>query len=172
MARRHFEERPDILETSSNLELIERYRLDREGILFINKELEFISPFTKRSNSLSSITQILITLRYLATGSIQLNYADMHSVSQPTVSRVISRVTDALSSANFSSRYIKFPTSQIELNQVKQQFNGLCSFPNVVGVIDGTHIQIQAPSHEEASYVNRMGYHSINTQVSILFKIK
>lgn len=38
-------------------------------------------------------------------------------------------------------------------------------FPNVIGVIDCTHIRIQAPSVNENDYVNRKGYHSINIQV-------
>ncbi|XP_052256779.1 uncharacterized protein LOC127861985 isoform X2 [Dreissena polymorpha] len=45
-------------------------------------------------------------------------------------------------------------------------------FPNVIGVIDGTHVQIQAPSIDEPMYVNRMGYHSINTQVMFLKIVK
>lgn len=44
---RQWQEDPDILETSSNLKFIERYRLDRDGILFLNKQMEFISLITK-----------------------------------------------------------------------------------------------------------------------------
>ncbi|XP_053372959.1 putative nuclease HARBI1 [Mercenaria mercenaria] len=42
---------------------------------------------------------------------------------------------------------------------------GTARFPKVVGVIDGTHIKILAPSEEEDIFVNRKGYHSINVQV-------
>ncbi|KAM7413811.1 hypothetical protein PAMA_018889 [Pampus argenteus] len=38
-------------------------------------------------------------------------------------------------------------------------------FPNVIGCIDGTHITITAPSHNEANYVNRKSIHSINVQI-------
>lgn len=38
-------------------------------------------------------------------------------------------------------------------------------FPQVVGVVDGTHIRIQAPSANEDDYVNRKGFHSLNVQV-------
>jgi hypothetical protein len=166
MARRQFNPRPDILEDLSDFEILQRYRLNKNGILFLNKELsDVIDPNTKRNHSLSGLHKILITLRYLATGSIQLNYADVHGVSQPTVSRVITQVVNAIFESDLRKRFIKFPTSIEEIRNVKRDFYEVSSFPNVIGVIDGTHIQIQSPSREEECYVNRMGYHSINTQV-------
>lgn len=51
-------------------------------------------------------------------------------------------------------------------------------FPGIIGVIDCTHIAIVPPNSEdnlypEHVYVNRKGYHSINTQlVSNLFKFE
>uniref|UniRef100_A0A3P9B6H7 Putative nuclease HARBI1 n=1 Tax=Maylandia zebra TaxID=106582 RepID=A0A3P9B6H7_9CICH len=38
-------------------------------------------------------------------------------------------------------------------------------FPGVVGVIDGTHVRIIAPSEDEAVFVNRRNFHSINVQI-------
>ncbi|MCL4160364.1 UNVERIFIED_CONTAM: hypothetical protein GTU68_027344 [Idotea baltica] len=39
--------------------------------------------------------------------------------------------------------------------------------PNIIGVVDGTHIEIQAPANNryEAAYVNRKQYHSLNAQI-------
>ncbi|KAH3802839.1 hypothetical protein DPMN_156529 [Dreissena polymorpha] len=75
---------------------------------------------------------------------IQLNTGDLHSVAQSSVSRAVSQTLYALSSPNV--------------------------FPNVIGVIDGTRLQIEAPSIDEPMYVNRMEYHSISTQV-LLFNL-
>jgi len=44
---------------------------------------------------------------------------------------------------------------------LSKQRNG---FPGIVGAIDGTHISIKAPSSHPQSYVNRRGFHSIQTQ--------
>ncbi|XP_054871452.1 ubiquitin-conjugating enzyme E2 G2 isoform X3 [Amphiprion ocellaris] len=41
-------------------------------------------------------------------------------------------------------------------------------FPSVIGCMDGTHIPITAPSHNEADYVNRKSIHSINVQESLM----
>ncbi|XP_033729167.1 uncharacterized protein LOC117318274 [Pecten maximus] len=37
-------------------------------------------------------------------------------------------------------------------------------FPNIIGAIVGTHIEIKAPTSHPQSYVNRKGYHSIQLQ--------
>ena len=36
------------------------------------------------------------------------------------------------------------------------------TFSGVIGCVDGTHIRLQRPSQNEADYVNRKGYHSVN----------
>ena len=82
--------------------------------------------------------KILLTLRFLATGGIQLNDADIHNVSQSTVSKVINEVTQQLSSQRFVNRFIKFPTTIQELDVQVEHFHGIARFPRVVGLIDGT----------------------------------
>ncbi|XP_052260338.1 putative nuclease HARBI1 [Dreissena polymorpha] len=48
---------------------------------------------------------------------------------------------------------------------VQKQFYNIAGFPQVVGVVDGTHIRIQAPSANEDDYMNRKGFHSLNVQM-------
>ena len=48
--------------------------------------------------------------------------------------------------------------------EVKTKFYELAHFPGVLGLVDGTHVRIQKPSENEADYVNRNFYHSINVQ--------
>ncbi|XP_018365088.1 PREDICTED: putative nuclease HARBI1, partial [Trachymyrmex cornetzi] len=38
-------------------------------------------------------------------------------------------------------------------------------FPGIIGMIDGTHIKIEAPQENHESYINRKGYHSIQLQI-------
>ena len=51
---------------------------------------------------------------------------------------------------------------------IKSQFYELANLPGVLGLVDGTHIRIQKPSENEADYVNRHFYHSINVQAICL----
>ena len=54
--------------------------------------------------------------------------------------------------------------SPAETATIKSQFYELAHFPGVLGLVDETHIRIQKPSHDEADYVIRHFYHSINVQ--------
>lgn len=164
MAR--YRERPDYLNEATNLQLIERYRFDREGILYLDANLNHIlKPKTRRNNSFSSLEKIIVTLRYLATGHIQLNNADIHGIRQPSVSRIVNEVTQAFCKPEVISRYVHMPATRQRVQEIKNGFFQVAGFPNVVGLIDGTHIPIKAPVEDEPAYVNRMSYHSINTQV-------
>lgn len=156
----------DDLAELSNQAIINRYRLDHDGISFLTDLLEEdLQPKTNKKNALTALQKVKISLRYFASGEIQLNDGDIHNVSQSSVSRCISQVIDAVSKPHIVNRFIKFPTTQYEIQDNEKQFYGVAKFPNVFGVIDCTHIQLQAPPQNEEFYVNRMNYHSINTQV-------
>ena len=58
--QRVFRERVDILEQFRDDEIIARYRLSREAIVYLNESLRVdLEPKTNRSNSLSSLTQVI-----------------------------------------------------------------------------------------------------------------
>ena len=117
-----------------------------------------ISPNTRRSYSLSASTQVLLTLRILASGSFLEVIGDtFHSVSG-----VVRRVTLALAAKAVD--FIKFPSSRAISDEIKQGLFHIGEFPCGIGCIDGTHVRILAPSQNEPDYVNRKGFHSINVQ--------
>lgn len=51
------------------------------------------------------------------------------------------------------------------MNQNKEEFFNRFNFPGVIGAIDCTHIAILKPKVNAHNFLNRKGYHSINTQV-------
>ncbi|XP_046345474.2 putative nuclease HARBI1 isoform X1 [Haliotis rufescens] len=163
---RIFNERRDILHSLDDNELIQRYRFDRNSIVYICDILEQeLSPITQRSCAVSCVTKVLVTLRYLATGKFQICNGDDHGLSQPTISRVIFQTLDSLTSHRILRRFVTFPVQPQEIRRHQQRFYQTANFPGIVGVIDGTHIQIQAPSVNEKEFVNRHNYHSVNTQI-------
>ncbi|CAC5421336.1 HARBI1 [Mytilus coruscus] len=67
---RHFRLKDDLSLNLSNEELRERYRFGREGITFIsNLVSNDISRKTKRNHALTVPQMVMVTLRFLATGS-------------------------------------------------------------------------------------------------------
>lgn len=106
--------------------------------------------------------QVLISLRYIATGNDQIGISDCCEVSQSYVSRCVSKVAFAI--GNLSPDVIKFPENN-DINRVKQDFMAIAGMPGVIGCIDCTHIAVQMPTHPRPEiFRNRKGYFSINVQ--------
>ncbi|KAK0146734.1 putative nuclease HARBI1 [Merluccius polli] len=61
--------------------------------------------------------------------------------------------------------FIRFPLDNQQLHRIKANFMA-CRYAGVVGAVDGTHIQIIAPSKDEDVFVNRKKVH-INTQIVV-----
>ena len=149
----------------SESELRSRYRFGREGIQFIVDLLtDAIYPVTRRSHSLSTEEQVLITLRVLATGSfLQVIGDTFGSYDKSTVSRVVRRVTQVITAK--VDDFVKFPTTRAERNEVKQGLYCVRGFPCAIGCVDGTHVKLSCPLlQNEPDYVCRKGFHSINVQ--------
>ena len=166
--QRHFEERLEPLVKYDNLGLLTRYRFDKRGIEFISSLVEdCISPATGRNHSIPATTQVCMALRYYATGTMQLCSGDDFNVHQSTSSRIVNRVSAALSRPAIVSRFVKFPTDGHSIRQHKVDIHAVAGFPGVVGAVDGTHVRIIRPHLNEEEYFNRKNFHSINVQVII-----
>ena len=95
--RRVYRERKDILNIHSDAELVKRYRLDRFGILLVTDFLRAtITPPTSRSHAIPAELKVITTLRYLATGKMQLCSGDDIGITQQAASKVITQTLDAL----------------------------------------------------------------------------
>lgn len=88
-----------------------------------------------------------------------------HNLSQTMMSRYVNFYSHLITN-HLAPKYIRFPWTQNEMAEIKSQFVAQYRFPGILGVIDGTHIALTAlPMETENAYVNRKGFHSINTQV-------
>lgn len=161
--RRSFRHLGFTVDGYTNEELRSRYRFGRESIIYITNLLEAsLRRKTKRNNPLSVLQQVLIALRFYASGSFLQVVGDTVGVDKSTVSRVVTNVSLALVAKQ--QQFIKWPRDQQDLSKSKNMFYQRGGFPCVVGCVDGTHIRIQAPHENENGYVNRKGFHSINVQ--------
>ena len=134
--------------------IVRKHRFSRPMILNLCRMLENdLQRHTMRSRAFPVSLQIMMALRFYATGSFLLVNADVHIVSRSSVSRVIRDVANCLVSV--CQQYITMPTDQANLQNIMQGFHNIANFPNVVGALDGTHIRIKTPSIDEHFYVNR-----------------
>lgn len=123
--------------------------------------LSVIKPIVEydsgRSAAMSAHEQLLITLRFLATGAFYRLIGDSHGISKSSVCRCVQRCVTAINDSLFHSQ-VQFP----EDPQIPTKFYEMANMPSVVGCLDGTHVYIDAPCLDEPQYINRHGTHSIN----------
>ena len=97
-----------------------------------------------RSHSLPVSLQVLVALRFFASGSFQISNGDMHNISKVSVCRIVRDVSNSLCTKG--QRYVKFPCRNTDRHVVMQGFAYIANFPNVVGAIHCTHIPIKGYS--------------------------
>lgn len=85
----------------------------------------------------------------------------MHGIDKGTICRTVHRVCFFISKYLMPS-YIRWPTNTVD---VSRKFSRKAGFPNVKGIIDGTHVHIDALSIDEPVFVGRDSKHSINVVV-------
>jgi len=145
-------------------EFRDRFRFSIENVEFITNIIEpkLCRP-TLRSHAIPADIQVKLALRYLASGSPMRVIGDTMGYHISSVSRAVRDVSSAL--CDIAGQYITWPSTDVERNRIKTGFYDFAHFPGVVGVIDYTHVRIQAPPGDyEYAFVNRKGYHSINVQ--------
>ena len=152
------------LDMYDDFDLYSRFRFPRAEIETITDLLAAdLQHDSDRNGALSPSLQVCLALRYFATGSFQNLVGDSIQVHKSTVCRAIRKV--ALSLCKRLNEYVKFPTQPEPQNTTRQKLHQIAGFPDILGCVDGTHIRIKGPKENENDFVNRKGYHSINTQI-------
>ncbi|XP_025106067.1 putative nuclease HARBI1 [Pomacea canaliculata] len=161
---RVFRDRNHPLDRYNDEELYKKFRFTRLHILQLTDEIAAAVELSNRRGALSPVLQVLLALRFYATGSFHDVCGELIGVHQTTASRTIRRVTQAI--LRTLPQKIRLPNAE-ESQLTKEKFFQRHHIPNVLGCIDGTQIPIQSPgtARNEHEYVNRKGYHSINVQV-------
>jgi hypothetical protein len=151
------------LDSYDDVDLFNRFRMPRQCIMqIIDLIFEDIEPSTLRFHAIPATLQTLCALRYYATGNFQTVSGDVIGISQPSVSRIVDRVTRAI--CRKAPQIIKFPRTEDEQVRCIQRFFEKTRFPGTIGAVDGSLVRIKAPSIEENIYVCRKGYHALNIQ--------
>ncbi|XP_053561192.1 putative nuclease HARBI1 [Bombina bombina] len=132
------------LDALSDIDIIRRFRLSRESIERLYNQISGqLDPITFRTHARPGMLKLLAVLHFLATGSFQSVTSIVVGMSQPSFSRHLTTVIDALLSV----------------------FKRLAGIPNVLGVIDCTHVRVRPPHLKEEMYRNHKFYHSLNIQM-------
>jgi hypothetical protein len=109
---RVFRERKSPFEMYSEAEFRSRYRFYKNTVgTIIDLVEDHISPMTLRTRSLSAAEQLLIALRFYATGAFQILVGDDYGVHKSTVCRIVQRVSIVL--VKLRPHFVKMPETII-----------------------------------------------------------
>lgn len=137
----------------------EDFRVD---LSVVEELLAEIGPFlqhrTRRNKALSPEQQLLTSLHWFGHGAQYHLNGRAHGVNKSTVFRYVHKVADLITKF-FLHNYVRWPN---DVREIANDFQNIAGFPNVVGLIDGTLIRIDAPIADEPAFVDRNNNHSIN----------
>ncbi|KAJ8971516.1 hypothetical protein NQ314_000658 [Rhamnusium bicolor] len=166
-----------IRDASNPFEMADRkfvklFRLNKEAARDLIEEIKDFIEEPQRRDTVPLHLQVFICLNFLGHGGYQttvgqeLNLA----VSQPVVSRILKNICNILT-IHLLPRHVRFPTTDEHVRRVKDRFTEKFNFPDVIGVVDGTHVPIVTPTIDDpnypaVAYLNRKGYYSINVQAT------
>ena len=102
---------------------------------------------------------------YLSNGGRTQKTANAFGVASCTVSYIVKRVTEAISS--HMKQFVKVPDSEIAVKEVVAKFYEKHGFPQCISAVDGTHIPITHPKENLMDYINREGFFSLHVHVSL-----
>jgi DNA-binding transcriptional ArsR family regulator len=126
---RVFRDRTHPLEVFDDQKVYRKFRFHRQAIFELTDEVSDVLEYpAQRKGSLPPLLQVLVALRFYAIGTFQNAVGDLIGVDQSTVSRTLTRVTDAFLA--LSRRYIKMPTKR-QATASKVKFYNMQRFPNV-----------------------------------------
>ncbi|XP_066596249.1 putative nuclease HARBI1 [Prorops nasuta] len=150
-----------------NIDFQRRFRLLKHHVLMVLERIERkISYRTKNNEPIPPLIQILVTLRFVATGSFFICVADFCGISKQSAQSIVHKVLIAI--AEESKDFIKFPCETNDLLRMQLENFNLSGFIRVIGAIDCFHVRIRSYGGEDAEiYRNRKGFFSINVQAIV-----
>jgi hypothetical protein len=142
------------------------YRLSLSQIKYIR---DIVSPTMKKFNTNHTIpldSRILLSLDILASGNYQRVTGFGHGMSRSSVQTIFHEFLDTM--LVHANDFIKFPIDDpVWVASSKASFQRIAGLPNIVAVVDGTHISIEKPKVNGQVYVGRKPGFTINVQVKI-----
>ena len=142
-------------------DFIVRY-FDKNTVQILVREFgDGLASHTSRKDALTPETKILITLRYLASNSLQQVVGDCFGVNLSTACRAIWQVIPNIVAQ--MDKFIFFPSGR-ELEKTQTDFKHLTGIPGIVGALDCTHVIVPVGKEREFAFIDRKGPTSLNTQ--------
>ena len=106
--------------------------------------------------------RVAVAIWRLATGDTYRSSGLQFGMGEATAFKCCVEFETVL--GNLKNKYIRFPFYDGEVQEAMDRFEELYKFPQIVGAIDGSHIEIKAPPVNHEDYFNRKQFYSIVLQ--------
>ena len=129
-----------------------------------NHLLGMVAPFitkkdTRLRKSISADERLSLTLRYLASGSMQESLSFSYRIGRSTVSTIIHDVCTVLWNV-LKIDYLRSPSTEEEWKLISEEFETDWNFPHCIGSLNGKHVAMDCPRGTGSSYCCYKGYFS------------
>ena len=143
----------------------DNFRMSRASFFSLCDTLRpFVQQQSTRMRSPVEVErQVALTLYYLADKGRMRKTANAFGLSRSTVSNVVRKVCHAICE-HMGPLLIRLPKTEQEVKEKTKKFFEVWQFPQCLGAVDGTHIDIKQPSDNASDYINRKGWFSLNVQ--------
>lgn len=117
--------------------------------------VKLITPFLQkhsRREFISVSERLVITLRYLASGDMQVSLSYMFRVGRSTITMIIRETCDALYKV-LQPEFLPSP-EHLDWKSIQRAFETRWQFDNCLGALDGKHVYIKAPPNSGSQFFN------------------
>lgn len=104
-----------------------------------------------------------LALWRLATGNSYRSCGLQFGLGKSTVKSICSEFEQAI--FNLKDRFIKFPLTIQEIRNKMDKFEESYGIPQIMGAINGRHIEINAPPDNHGDYFNQKLHYSVNRRL-------
>ena len=113
LRRKQFMNRRAPLDTTDAY-LKEYYRFERRDIMIIARISPYLRVKRVKLDGVDEVNKVLLTRRFLSSGTFQNGTGQQYTLSQPSMSRMIARVVDIL--YRLAIQEVKMPSNVHEVN--------------------------------------------------------
>jgi len=114
--------------------------------------------------------RIAVPLWRLATGDSFKSCGLQFGIGMSTAKTICDEFE--LSLLRLKDQFIRFPLTRQKLQKLIDEFEEEYGIPQIVGAIDGCHIEINAPPDNPQDYFNRKQHYSVNLQAKVTSNLK
>ena len=145
----------------------EHFRVNRDTFRFLCQTLsnDIQRQDTQFRNAVPVWKRVATAFWRLGTSESYRSVGSNFGLGKATAKFITNDVVDAL--VTRYNDFIKFPETEQETRSAIDKFQRLGDFPQVVGAIDGTYIQVVAPRENKDDYFCLKKYHAIILQGTV-----